>query len=66
MYKTHKNIVYMMLQYPELVTNLIFCKIFTIPLELRVGIKVNFNIHTNDGTYTVVALDFFSKRKNLI
>ena len=52
----HTEMPHILLKYPEVVTNLDFIKVSIIPLELRSGIKGNYDTETKDGAYAVSAV----------
>jgi hypothetical protein len=56
-----------MLKYPEVevVTNLDFIKVTTIPLELRGGVTVDSDIESEDGAFVGTAVDGFCRMLNL-
>ena len=45
------EMLHVMLKYPEVVTNLEFIKVTTMPLELRAGITIESDIQNEDGTF---------------
>ena len=56
---SHMEMINVMLKYPEVVTNMHFIKVSTMPLDLWSGIIVNSGTDTEDGTYTVGAIKPF-------
>ena len=47
------EMLHVMLKYTEVVNNVDFIKVSTMPLELWSGITVSYNIEMEDGAYTV-------------
>ena len=58
---SHLEMLPMLLKYPEVVTNLDFVKVTTMPLELRAGIAINCDAQHDkeDGAYVGCAMDVF-------
>ena len=54
-----------MLKYPKFVADLDFIAVSTISLDIWSGIKVDFDMDTEDVTYVVVAVESFSRSINL-
>eukprot|EP00957_Ditylum_brightwellii_P168630 12834788-Ditylum_brightwellii.AAC.1 len=46
---SHMEMLHMMLKYPEVVTNIHFVNISTLPLELQAGVSFNFDNERNEG-----------------
>ena len=44
--------IHVMLQYPEVYTDLVFVSISTLPLELRSSTKITTDMEIEDGVYT--------------
>jgi predicted GIY-YIG superfamily endonuclease len=63
---SHLEMLHMLLKYPEIVTNLDFIKVTTMPLELRAGIAINCDAQHDeeDGAYVGCAMDVFRKSLN--
>ncbi len=53
--------MHVMLKYPEIITNLKFVKLSTMPLELRGGIALTLDVITEDGAYTISAIESFCR-----
>ena len=62
---SHMEIIYVMLKYPEVVTNLIFIKLSTLQLDLWAGIRVNFDKDTEDGAYVITSVEAFRRLLDL-
>ena len=59
---SHMEMMHLMLGYVEVVTNLDFCKVSTMPLELRAGIKIESDLVSNeDGAYVTTEVDYFRR-----
>ena len=58
---SHMEMLHMMLKYPEVVTNLDFVKVTTMPLELRSGIVIKSDIEREDGAFVRSAIDGFRR-----
>jgi len=59
----HTQMLHAILRYPEVITNLIFAAITTMPLELRAGIKVDSDMVDvlEDGAFIGSAVDSFRR-----
>ena len=54
------KILHMMIKYPKVVTNINFCKISTMPLELQAGVRVDYySDKTEDGAYVMDSIESF-------
>ena len=62
---SHMEMLHVMLKYPEVVTNLEFIKVTTMPLELRAGIAIESDIQNEDGAFVGSAIDGFRKSLDL-
>jgi hypothetical protein len=51
----------MILKYPEIITNLDFIKVTTMPLELCGGTIINSDTGQEDGAYVGSAVDVFRR-----
>eukprot|EP00957_Ditylum_brightwellii_P187524 14280970-Ditylum_brightwellii.AAC.1 len=58
-----KEMLHVMLKYPEIVTNLESIKVTTMPLELWGGIATTFNDNTEDDAYICSAVESFCRVK---
>ena len=59
---SHMEMMHLMLGYVEVVTNLDFCNISTMPLELRAGIKIDSDcLENEDGNYITTEVDNFRR-----
>ena len=59
---SHMEMMHLMLGYVEVVTNLDFCNISTMPLELRAGIKIDSDcLENEDGAYITTEVDNFRR-----
>ena len=50
-----------MLKYPEVVTNLYFIKVSTFPLEIWVGIRLDYDTDNEDDAYFISAVGYFCR-----
>eukprot|EP00957_Ditylum_brightwellii_P026214 1982369-Ditylum_brightwellii.AAC.1 len=58
--------LHVMLKYPEIVTNLEYIKVTTMPLELQGGIAITFDTIAEDTAYACSAVESFHRvRANL-
>ena len=55
------EMMHVMLKYPEVVTNLEFIKLSTMPLELRGGIALSSDVVTEDSAYICLAIESFRR-----
>ena len=62
---SHIEMLHVMLKYPEVVTDIDFIKVSTVPLELRSGIVINSDTETKDGAYVVGLAESFHRLINL-
>ena len=51
--------LHVMLKYTEDTKKLDLIKVSTLPLEIRVGIKVDSDMQTEDGAYVIAAVEDF-------
>ena len=56
---SHMEMLHVILKYPEVVKNIIFIKLLTLQLDLRAGIRVNFDTDTEYGAYVITAVEAF-------
>jgi hypothetical protein len=57
------EMLHVMLKYPEIVTNLEFIKVTTMPLELQGGIAITFDDNTEDDAYICSVVESFCRVK---
>ena len=65
---TRNEMLHVLLKYPEVITNLIFVKVTTMPLEFRAGVIVtsgNKDSTTEDGAFVTSAIDNYRNNANL-
>ena len=62
---SHLEMLHMQLKYPEVITNLDFVKLTTMPLELRGGILITSDVEQEDGAYVGCAIDVFRRSLHL-
>ena len=62
---SHLEMLHNMLKYPEIVTNLDFIKVSTMPLELRAGIMVESDKQIEDGAFVMTAIESFRRINNM-
>ena len=54
------KIIHMMIKYPKVVTNIHFCKISTMILEVQAGVRVDSDSdQTEDGAYVMNSIESF-------
>ena len=58
---SHMEMLHVILKYPEVITNLQFIKVCTMPLELRGGIMLDSTKIIEDGAYVTTAIDQYRK-----
>ena len=56
---SNMEIIYVMLKYPDVVTNIVFIKLSTLQLYLWAGIIVHFDTETEDGAYVITSVEAF-------
>ena len=54
-----------MLKYPEIVTNLDFINVSTMPLELRAGIMIESDKQIEDGAFIITSIESFCCQNNM-
>ena len=58
---SHMEMLHMLLQYPEVLTNLKFIKVSTIPLELCAGIPTQKQFTVEDGAFVTSPIDNYKQ-----
>eukprot|EP00957_Ditylum_brightwellii_P017621 1327391-Ditylum_brightwellii.AAC.1 len=58
------EMLHVMLKYQEIVTNLEFIKVTTMPLELQSGIAITFDDNIEDDVYICSAVESFYRVKD--
>ena len=57
------EMLHVILQYPEIITNLNFVKVTTMPLEYRAGIKMTTEDRVEDGAFVTSGIDHYRNNK---